>query len=132
MDLKTVCEGVPVGMGQQVRCLLDALRQSKARPGEGSGAIAPAGPKLSPNCRKTLAMREELWLLVRDPSEEARALPHVAPENMRQLIGSIANSPQRSALLLWIGGLVLGLCLCGCCCGQLSRRMRYLFIKKVA
>ena len=132
LDLKSVCEGVPVGMGQQARCLLDALRQSQAKPGVKGGDVAAAGTKLSDSCQKALASRAELWQLVRNPPEGKGMLPLVAPESLGQLVGAIAQSPRRSYLLLWLGGLVLGLCLCGCCCGHISRRMRYLFSKKIA
>ena len=132
VDLKAVCEGVPVGMGQQVRCLMDALRQSQAKPGEKPGEVAAAEPKLSASCQKMLSSRAELWKLLRQPVDGVRALPRVAPESLGQLVGAIAQSPRRSYLLLWIGGLVLGLCLCGCCCGHISRRLRYLFSKKIA
>ena len=132
VDLKAVCEGVPVGMGQQVRCLLDALRQSQAKPEAQPGRVAAAEPRLSSACKKALSMHAELWKLVRDPPDGVDALPHGAPESLGQLAAVIAQSPQRSYLLLWLGGLVLGLCLCGCCCGHISRRMRYLFSKKIA
>ena len=116
------------------RCVVCWTRCGSRRrsPDSKRTRVAPAGPRLTPGCQKMLSIRAQLWELLDDFDDNAKALPKQAPESMGQLLGAIVQSPQRSYLLLWIGGLILGLFVCGCCCGHVSRRLRILLMKKRA
>ena len=128
-DLKALCEGVPLGFGKQMNCLLAGLEDTTGH------------MRLTEECAKQLRERRELWQMAdadRDGAGGAGGWGGAGGQplvgNVHQLAQSVAHSPARTSLLAFLAVLVALIFLCGLCCGRLPcaravRAVRYRKLK---
>ncbi|TMS33552.1 hypothetical protein L596_001281 [Steinernema carpocapsae] len=105
LDLKRYCSDVPAGQSRQITCLMDVLEVNRV--------------KMEENCKSKLIDRKRLW----NYAHEKFSMQ--LPESWQEMYSIIANHPQRTSLLTYIGLVILALFVLGCCLGRCTKRTHY-------